>query len=345
MNINKKVKLLVFVILLNIVFMLPVKSESPVLMKRERSIKTLLAHETKAAAFVVLDSLSKPGIDEFWKMTLQRLASVPMNLKIDTLHNAVPFREFKITFSSLDGVQICALLSLPVQGEAPAKPWPVIITVPGYGGWQQGVMLSECQRGYAILQVFPRGQGESADLWKIKGTDKLTMNLNQPDGAYYQGAYADVIRGIDFVNSRKDLAANRISLVGTSQGGGIALAVAALDPRVKTVVAHLPLLCNFRLAAQIPKALVKNLLDKAKLNNESSLNTLDYFDPLQLISKFHGPALISAGGKDQICPIQTINSVYKQIPGKKKLKVYPELAHTSCLDFYNESWKWLNRYL
>jgi hypothetical protein len=55
-------------------------------------------------------------------------------------------------------------------------------------------MLDECQCGYAILQVYPRSQGPSAELWKIDGPDKLTWRLSRPDGAYYQGAYSDVIR-------------------------------------------------------------------------------------------------------------------------------------------------------
>ena len=175
-----------------------------------------------------------------------------------------------------------AWLALPIKGEGPAKTWPVIITVPGYGGPQQGVMLSECQRGYAILQVFPRSQGDSAELWKIDGPDKLTWHLERPEGAYYQGAYADVIRAIDFVVSREDLDSSRIALVGTSQGGGISLAIAALDSRVKAVVAHVPFLCNFRLAASTPKSLVKKLLDQAGRNDEAALRTLDYFDPWQL---------------------------------------------------------------
>ena len=281
-------------------------------------------------------------LDKFWSVTKKQLAAIPMEAKVEPVTEAIPYRKLKVTLRSFEGVLITAFLSLPIQGEIQnSKPWPVIVTTPGYGGSQQGVMLSECQRGFAILQVFPRGQGESAAFYKIEG-DKLTGHLEHPEGAYYQGAYADVMRMIDFVMTRKDLDSNRIALAGTSQGGGFSLAVAALDSRVKAVVAHVPFLCNFRLAAQT-KSLVKNLLDKAAANNETSFNTLDYFDPLQLAAKIHIPVLISAGGKDDVCPMPTIQSVYKQVKGKKTLKIYPELKHTSCLDFYNESWKWLDK--
>ncbi len=180
-------------------------------------------------------------------------------------------------------------------------------------------------------------------LVKNSGGDQLTMKLDKPEGAYYQGAYADVIRMIDFVITQKDLDANRIALAATSQGGGIALAVAALDHRVKAVVAHVPFLCDIPLAAHIP-SLVKNLLDHAGQNNETSVRTLEYFDPLQLAPELRIPVLMSAGGKDHTCPMQTIQAVYRRIPGKKKLKIYPNLTHTSCLDFYNLSWRWLDRH-
>jgi len=289
-------------------------------------------------------SLSGQEVDQFWRSTRERLANEPMEAQVEPVAEPLPYKKYKVVLRGLDGVRFCSFLSLPIQGEAPAKPWPVIVTVPGYGGTQQGVMLSECQRGYAILQVFPRGQGDSEELWKIDG-DKLTAQLDQPEGAYYQGAYADVMRAMDFATSRDDLDRDRIALVGTSQGGGISLAVAALDSRVKAVAAHVPFLCNFRLAAQTTNSLVKKLLDQAKRNDERALRTLDYFDPFQLAPQLRVPVLISAGGKDEVCPLATIQSVYDRLPGKRKtLKTYPNLTHTSCVVFYNFTWTWLDEH-
>jgi cephalosporin-C deacetylase len=296
------------------------------------------------AVLFTATQLSAQDIDTFWQKTRERLAREPMEEQVETLNEPLPYKKYKVTLRSLDGVRFVALLALPIQGEAPAKPWPVIVTVPGYGGTQQGVMLSECQRGYAVLQVFPRGQGDSEELWKIDG-DKLTGHLDRPEDNYYRGAYADVMRAIDFAASRADFDTNRVALVGTSQGGGISLAVAALDSRVKVVVAHVPFLCNFRLAARTANSRVKNQLDYAKRNDETALRTLDYFDPFQLAPRLRVPVLMSAGGKDDVCPEPTIRSVYERLPGKKNtLKIYPNLIHTSCVDFYNFTWTWLDKH-
>jgi len=268
-----------------------------------------------------------------------------MEAVVETVAEPLPYRKYRVTLRSLNGVHFRALLAVPVQGESTAKPWPAIVSTPGYGGTQQSVMLSECLRGYAVLQVDPRSQGESADLWKIDGPDKLTWHTGKPEGAYYQGAYADVVRAIDWLVTRPDIDPQRIALVGTSQGGGFALAVAGIDSRVKAVVAHVPFLCDMHTAARTPLALVKKLLDTAGLNNDATLHTLDYFDPLQLAPTVRAPVLVSAGGRDETCPAPTIRAVFDRLPGTKSLMFYPELPHTSCAAFYEMTWPWLDVYL
>ena len=156
-------------------------------------------------------ALPAQELHAFWQQTLAKLAKEPMEAQVEQLKDPVPYRTFRITLRGLGGVHFRALLALPVQGESKAGPLPAIVTIPGYGGTQQGVMLGECMRGYAVLQVFPRSQGESEALWKIDGPDKLTWHTAQPEGAYYQGAYADVIRGIDYLVTRPEIDPTRLA--------------------------------------------------------------------------------------------------------------------------------------
>lgn len=284
-------------------------------------------------------------IAAFWERTLESLAKEPIDAVVEPLNEPLPYKKFRVTLRGLDGVHFRALLALPIRGDSPQRALPVIVSPPGYGGNQQGVMLDECQRGYAILQVFPRSQGPSADLWKIDGSDKLTWRLERPDDAYYRGAYADVVRSIDFLVSRPEIAADRIALVGTSQGGGIALAVASIDPRVKAVVAHVPFLCDMRTAARTPNSLVKRLLDSAGADHKTALRTLDFFDPLQLVPALRVPVLMSVGEKDEVCPPATIRATFDRISSIKTLAWYPDLAHTSSAGFYDMTWPWLDYYL
>jgi cephalosporin-C deacetylase len=284
-------------------------------------------------------------IPGFWKNTLQRLAAEPMEAVEQDLREPLPYHTFAVEYRSLGGVRVRARLAMPVRGGEAARPVPAIVTIPGYGGSQQGVMLAECQRGYAILQVYPRSQGLSTELWKIDGGEKLTWHLDKPEGAYYQFAYADVIRGIDFLAGRSGIDQNRIAIAGTSQGGGIALAVAALDPRIKAVTAHVPFLCDMRQAARTNGSLVKQILDREHMNDEPHLRALSYFDPLELVSALRSPALISSGGRDTTCPPATIRAVFDRIASVKSLFHDPDLPHTTSAQFYDMMWQWLDRFL
>lgn len=297
------------------------------------------------AAFLAALPCHAEDVASFWRGTLARLAAEPLDAVVTDTREPLPYKKYSVEYRSLGGVRVRGWLALPIRGGAMQRPLPAVVTAPGYGGSQQGVMLDECQRGYAILQVYPRSQGPSAELWKVDGPEKLTWHLERPEGAYYQGAYADVIRGIDYLLSRADIDRERIAIAGTSQGGGIALAVASLDPRIRAVVAHVPFLCDFRQAARTEGSLVKKLLDQGQVNDEAHLRTLDFFDPVNLVVSLRAPALLSSGGRDTTCPAPTIRAVFDGIPGVKSLFHDPALTHTSSATFYRMTWEWLDLHL
>jgi cephalosporin-C deacetylase len=284
-------------------------------------------------------------VESFWQSTLDRVSREPLQAEVEPASDSLPYRKFRVTYRSLQGIKIRAYLAKPSQQATNGKRLPAIVTAPGYGGTAQGIMLDECQRGYVILQVYPRSQGESAELWKIDGPDKLTWRIEQPEGYYYQGAYVDVIRGVDYLVSLPEVDSARIGIMGTSQSGGIALAVAALDSRIKGVVAHVPFLCAMRGAAAIPGSLVQQLLEKHQALSARNLRTLDFFDPLTLAPLLRAPVLMSAGGKDLTCPPETIRAVFGRLSGTKALVLYPNLPHANSVDFYQMSWEWMNRHL
>ena len=280
------------------------------------------------------------------------MAKEPLEAQAELVNEPFQYVKYKITYRSLDGVKIRAYLAKPYETEGKtSRKFPAIITAPGYRGDGWGLELGESLRGYVILHVCPRSQGESAQLWKIDGPDYLTWHIANPEGYFYQGAYVDLVRGVDYLCSRPDVDTNRIGAIGISQGGGLVLAAAALDPRIKAVVARVPFLCDMRLAATIDNSLVKVLLDRYGALTPGNLNTLDYFDPVNLAHRLQAPTLIGAGGKDTTCPAQTVRAVFDKLAGIKVLAIYPNMDHPSGSDshateaFYEMGWDWMERYL
>ena len=173
-------------------------------------------------------------------------------LKYPSLRDVAVPEVQRVTLSGLGGVRFRAYLCTPQVG-AGAGPRPAVVCTPGYGGGTPHTSWwGLCyDRGFALLVVYPRGQGDSAELWTVPaGLSKLTMGLDDPAGHYYRAAYADCLRGIDFLCEHPGIDRERIGALGLSQGGGLTLATAALDGRVRAAVAHEPFLCNYPVAIE-----------------------------------------------------------------------------------------------
>ena len=158
----------------------------------------------------------------------------------------------------------------------------------------------------------------------------------------------DCVRGMDFLCQRTDVDPNRVGMWSRSQGGGLTLATAALDSRLRAAVAEEPFLCNFPLSIDITTSPYKELCSYASENPEQRqqmLETLAYFDTLNLAQLISCPVLVNIGMKDQTCPTPTIMPVFENIPGLKALYVYPDLVHAPCSDFNAHAMSWLRRYL
>lgn len=275
------------------------------------------------------------SFETFWQETIAQTRTEPLEETTEPVKDPQPYYTFRVTYRSFGGVRVTAKLGVPVV--EPGARLPAIVTAPGYGGWEHGVTLSECQRGYLLLQVYPRGQGESKDAY-VGDTSAgyLLRGIADPKEYFYRGAFMDMLRGVDYLLARPDVDPERIGMMGTSQGGGIVLSSSALEPRVRAVVAHVPFFCDMAHNA----AFKDN-----ELNTPENLATFAYFDPVNHAPNLQAPTLLSSGGKDTTCPPETIRAVYDRLPGIKGLMHYPELIHTSSPGFYTMSWEWMGMYL
>jgi cephalosporin-C deacetylase len=288
-----------------------------------------------------------PRIDErtlrsFWDEALALPAGVRPDPRLTARTDHEPYESFDMEFAGAGEVTLHARLSRPA---ATPDPLPLIVTAPGFAGWEQGVSLSECQRGFVVCQVWPRGQGHSYDAHPIEHDAKLTANLDDPLRHYYRLAYVDMVVAVTAASQLPFVDASRIAAVGTSQGGGLALALAALDPRVRAVVANLPFLCDLRESASVPGSVAHTLLDRAGLRNPPHLAALDYIDAANLAQWIRAPTLVIAGGRDESCPPTGIRAAYDRLAGVRAELYEPELGHEPSLAAYDATWWWLERHL
>ncbi len=292
------------------------------------------------------------ALDSFWSQVRSELDETGLDAHVEPMTETVDrlVTTWRVTLTSLGGVRVRAYLSVPETGAN--EPLPAVMYTPGYGGdTPHSAMYGLCyDKGIALLTLYPRGQGESSEFWQVPaGLTKLTMGLEAPDQHYYRQAYADCMRGIDFLASRPEIDSERIGVIGLSQGGGLTLAMASLDERVRCAVAHEPFLCNYPVAVETattgPYLELAAYFEDHPAERERALETLAWFDPLTLAHRIACPTFISIGRADTTCPPETIRPVYDRIEAFKGLIEIPNAGHGWYYLYRDFDDLWLRRFL
>jgi cephalosporin-C deacetylase-like acetyl esterase len=284
----------------------------------------------------------------FWQRTIDELGETDINATLEESpeQSGREYVTYQVRLDSFQGSRLRAWYSVPKDSPAGGK-HPAILAVPGYGG-DKPIPTHLALNGFAVLTLYPRGQGESRQEWELEHGTKLTYQCTDREKYYYRGAYMDCLRGLDFLASRDEIDAARIGMWSRSQGGGFTLATAALDSRLRVAVAEEPFLCNYPVSIDITSSPYSDLSGYAAQHPEERqaiLDTLAYFDTLNLAEDIECPTLMDIGMKDETCPYPTIMPVFEKITATKGIHVYPDLTHSPCTDFNAHAMNWLRRYL
>jgi cephalosporin-C deacetylase len=120
-------------------------------------------------------------------------------------------------------------------------------------------------------------------------------------------------------------------VVGASQGGGIALAVAGLVPEVRALHVQSPFLCDIRQATRLtgepPYAELIGYLAARRDLVEQTFATLGYFDGLAFARRATAPAWFSAGLRDEVCPPSTALAAYHAYAGPRQMRLWEFNGH------------------
>lgn len=269
-------------------------------------------------------------LDSFWEMRLKELADVKPEFSVEPVpqRSTAEVAAYRVRMRSYGGVRIAGWLTIP-KGKGP---WPGLISVAGYGGAETTHPFTSRDQT-VTLALSIRGQGDSKGDIDLKGAEYMFLGLSgKPADYIYVGAYLDVVRAMDFLCSRPEVDATRIGIEGGSQGGGLSLAGAALDPRIAACSAAVPWLCDWPdYAVTAPWALEnysKLLHERKDLSQEQLQSILSYVDVMNLAPRIHCPVTVSVGLLDDICPPRTILSAYNRIHSRKTIRYYPHGDHS-----------------
>ena len=263
--------------------------------------------------------MSTADLSSFWKRTIKEMAGELAQSQPDPAMEEAPeqstreFRTRRLVLDSFQGRRLRGSYTTPTD-PPPAGKFPGVLAVPGYGG-AKVIPTYLAISGFAVLTLFPRAQGESQQEWQLDHSTKITYHLTDREKYYYRGAYMDCLRGLDFLSSQPEVDSNRLGMWSRSKAGGLTLATAALDSRLSVAVAEEPFLCNFPVSIDITTSPYLELHDYAAAHpdqRQAILDTLYYFDPLNLVENISCPTLMNIGMKDETCPYRTIMPVFER---------------------------------
>lgn len=282
-----------------------------------------------------------PDFDTFWQQTLVQVRNVPLDARFEPADYGLQTLEtYDVTFAGYGGQPVKGWLLLPRQRR---EPLPCVVEFVGYGGGRgfPTDWLLWGSMGLAHLVMDIRGQGSG---WLPGDTPDpepdganphypgfMTRGILNPMNYYYRRVLADAVRAVETAQTHSAVDASRIAVSGVSQGGGIALAVAALEPAVSVAMPDVPLLCHYRRATEItdrpPYSEIAAYCQMHRDKVNTVFATLSYFDGVNFAARCSARALFSVALMDQTCPPSTVFAAHNHFAGPKEIRIYPYNDH------------------
>jgi dienelactone hydrolase len=243
------------------------------------------------------------------------------------------YRREKFVFESRPGMLVLGYLLTP-RGSTPAH--PAMICIPGHGrgvddivgideqgldrtdkpGYQHDFAVQVVEQGMAAVAIEPLAFGCRRDpITRKKGAEAIAC---QPSAgaALLLGQTMigwrvyDVIRAIDWIETRPELDARRVGCMGISGGGTCTTFAAALEPRIRAAMIS-GYLNTFRDSIMSLSHCIDNYVP-------GILNWAEAYDVAGLIAP--RPLFVESGIKDDIFPIEASKASFARV--KKVYEVF-----------------------
>lgn len=280
--------------------------------------------------------------DSYWDSSIQEMKLI--DPKIDL----IPTQEiqsqnidcFHLHFTGVGGARIHAHLLKPkkIQGKLPA-----IVQFHGYTG-NRGDWLGKlawANEGFIVASMDCRGQGgQSQDSSQVVGNTHhghIIRGLDEPDPKklLFRQIFLDTAQLAGIVMNLPEVDSTRVASMGGSQGGALAIACAALEPRIYRCASTFPFLSDYKRVWEMD--LCKDayqeieryfrMFDPLHERENEIFTKLGYIDIQNLAPRIKAEVLMAVGLMDRICPPSTQFAMYNKIKSEKSLRIYPDFGH------------------
>jgi len=283
--------------------------------------------------------------DAYWDAALEEMHAVDPQVELVPADFQTSFADcFHLYFTGVRGARIHAKFLRPKQA---TDPKPAVLLFHGYsgnsGGWVD--KLGYVAQGYVVAALDCRGQGGySQDTGGHLGTTlrgHIIRGLDgPPEDLMFRNVFLDTAQLAQIIMDMPDVDEASVSATGGSQGGGLTLACAALEPRISRAAPTFPFLSDYQRTWEIDQAKEAyqelqtyfRQFDPLHEREDDVFLKLGYIDVQHLAPRINAQVLMTVGLMDTICPPSTQFAAYNKIPSPKSLRIYPDYGHEDMPD-------------
>ncbi len=296
--------------------------------------------------------------NQFWESGVNEMRLVDPKIELIPSDFRTSFCEcFDMYFTGVRGARIHSKLLSPINVKSPH---PAILMFHGYtgnsGDWFD--KLGYVAQGFTVAAMDCRGQGGySDDTGGVSGNTlhgHIIRGLNDalkgsPENLLFRQIFLDTAQLAGIIMNLPDVDANRVGVIGGSQGGALTIACAALEPRIKRAAPIFPFLSDYKRVWSMDQAKDAykelqeffRLFDPVHKNEEIIFEKLGYIDIQYLANRIKAEVLWGIGLMDTICPPSSQFAVYNKIKSHKSMEIYPDYGHEVLPGFFDKSFEFM----
>ena len=292
--------------------------------------------------------------DAYWSQGLADMLAVEPSVELRQAAFQAPNVDcLEMRFAGTGGARVFAKLLKPKQATARG---PAVLHFHGYSGasadWS--TYLGYAAAGCVVAAMDCRGQGGGSDdpgghgLGTLRG--HIVRGLQGPvDNLYYRHVFLDTAMLARVVMAMPEVDPDRVGAFGGSQGGGLALACAALVPQLRRVAPTYPFLCDYQRVWAMDQAKDAywelqdyfRRFDPRHLGEDDVFMKLGHIDVQHLCPRIRAEVLMGVGLMDTVCPPSTQFAAYNKITAPKSYHLFPDFAHEVLPGFQDSVFQFL----
>jgi cephalosporin-C deacetylase len=297
----------------------------------------------------------KPAdFEQYWDSGLAEMKALDPKIELRPHPLTASFAEcFDLYWTGVGGARVHAKY---VRPKGVAQPHPAVLLFHGYSGssgeWSD--KLNYAARGYSVAALDCRGQGGYSE--DVGGTVGNTLRghiirglSDEPQKLLFRQIYLDTAQLAMIVMDMPEVDAARVGCTGGSQGGGLTLACASLEPRIKLAAPTFPFLCDYQRVWEMDLAVAAyeelktyfRMFDPLHEREAELFNKLGYIDCQHLAPRIKGQVMMATGLMDTVCPPSTQFAAFNKITAKKDVVIYPDFGHEGLPGLSDRIWEFM----